>query len=55
MSTNYKTITFEAKAGHKYRLDAESRPLDFPYGAMTWTAWVLDQKSGTQVAIATDE
>jgi hypothetical protein len=53
-STNYKRITFDAEAGHKYTLNAECRPLDWPPGAMTWTAWVSEGKNGTQVATATE-
>ena len=53
-STNYKLLTLDFKAGEKYVLDAECQPLDWPWGAMTWQAWVVENNSGQQVATATE-
>lgn len=53
-STNYKKLTVDFKAGEKYTLDAECQPLDWPWGAMTWQAWIVEGNSGQQVAQAAD-
>lgn len=53
-STNYKILTVDFKPGEKYLLDAECQPLDWPWGAMTWQAWVIDGDTGAQVATSTD-
>jgi hypothetical protein len=54
-STNYKRLTVDVKAGGKYTLDAECQPLDWPWGAMTWGAWLIEGNSGTQIATATED
>jgi len=51
-STNYKKLTVDFKPGEKYTLDAECQPLDWPWGAMTWQAWIVEGNSGEQVAKA---
>ena len=53
-STNYKSLTIDVEAGRKYTVDAECQPLDWPWGAMTWQAWVVEGESGVQVATATE-
>lgn len=53
-STNYKLLNVDFKAGEKYVLDAECQPLDWPWGAMTWSAWIVDNNTGEQVATATE-
>ena len=53
-STNYKVLTVDFKAGEKYLLDAGCQPLDWPWGAMTWQAWVVEGKTGSQVVTANE-
>ncbi len=53
-STNYKLLNVDFKPGEKYKLGAECQPLDWPWGAMTWSAWIVDGHTGEQVATATE-
>lgn len=49
-----KVLTFEAFAGHTYRVEAKSQPADWPPGAIDWNTWVVEVPSGAIMA-STDQ
>ena len=49
-----KTLTFDANAGQTYRVEATSRPADWPPGAIEWKTWVVEVPSGAIMA-STDQ
>jgi hypothetical protein len=51
-SSDHKTLTFDAAAGHTYRVEASSERVEWPPNAITWKTWVVDQNLGYLVVAA---
>ena len=50
VSTNLKRLTFDARAGHTYKIEAECSPVEYPPGALTWRAWIVEDGSDLEVS-----
>ncbi|GAB4317607.1 MAG: hypothetical protein Kow0074_06290 [Candidatus Zixiibacteriota bacterium] len=54
-STDHKELVFDARPGAVYRIEAESRPAEWPPNAITWRTWIVEKESGELVAAAPPE